>query len=965
MQRSPPETLTFLFTDIEGSTRLWEEHPEAMRTVLARHDAVLRDAIESQGGRVFKTVGDAFCAVFGFSVDAMNAAVDAQKRLVELTVGQVGEPLPVRVRMALHAGDAERRDCDFFGPTLNRLARLLAIAHGGQTLVSGAVKRNLLRMPDGVALLDRGSHRLKDLRESEQVFQLCHADLPAEFPPLRSLSTHPNNLPEQVTTFIGREALTTHVRELLRATRLLTLTGSGGCGKTRLALHLAAEELEGFSDGVWFVELAALSDPTLVPQSVAGVLGLAPASGTPMLTCVVEHLLGRQVLLVLDNCEHLLPACVELVDRLLRQCPGVVVVATSREALGLYGETICTVPGLAMPPNSRSIGAHELSDFEAVRLFADRSAQICGGFQVSTANAPAVAAVCRRLDGIPLAIELAAAQMRSLSVEEINSRLHQRFRLLTRGSRAALPRQQTLRSLIDWSFELLSQRERTLLSRLSVFSGGWCLEDAEQIAVGGPETASPDETLRDWEILGLHSSLVDKSLVLAEPRGGTTRYRLLETVREYAADRLAESGETEFMQQRHLAHFVGLAEMAEPHLLGEHQHEWMNRLDLDWDNLRAAFDACGSAPQGPELGLRLAGALLWYWDIRGLHFEGRSRLDRILQLPGSEARTPERAMALYVAASLASDQSDYASVQSYCSEALSIYRDASDEAGIARVLIPLGWTAEYAGDLQAAHELYQESLDIHRRLGNRRGCAVALLWSGCLASRREDWSRAEALLEESLKIEYEFRNLRGAAFTLAHLGNVAVSAGDFTKARRRFEESRAHGRQTQDRWSEMLSLSGLGHIALVEGDLSCAVQLYREALDIHRAIGRRAGIATCLVALGHIARRMEDYEIARDHFRECLTIATEVNYPALTAKALDGAALCAAAKGEWASAASLLAAGSAARVAAGLTSAQQYPEEVAACGVAARRELGEEAFSRAQSAGASLSPPALLALLSL
>jgi class 3 adenylate cyclase len=484
----PTGTITFLFTDIEGSTRLWEQYPAAMEAALARHDALAEAVIEQHEGRLVKHrgEGDSLFAVFARAVDAVAAAVALQQALA-------AEPWPAeaapRVRMSLHTGDAAFREGDYFGAAVNRCARLRAVAHGGQLLLSSATQE-LIRdaLPDEVSLRDLGEHRLRDLARPERIFQLLHPDLPSDFPPLTSLNSLPHNLPQQVTSFIGREKEMAEVRRLLATTRLLTLTGSGGTGKTRVSLQVAADLLEGGGDGVWLVELAPLADPGLVPQAVATALGIREEPGKPLSQSLVDFLKPKRLLLLLDNCEHLLSACAELAELILRSCPGVQILATSREGLNIPGETTYRLPSLTLPdPRQPTPTAESLSQYEAVRLFIDRATAAVPSFAVTNQNAPAVAQLCVRLDGIPLAIELAAARVKAMSVEQINGRIADMFRLLTGGSRTALPRQQTLRAAIDWSYDLLSEKEKILLRRLSVFAGGWTLEAAEQVC------ADPEE----------------------------------------------------------------------------------------------------------------------------------------------------------------------------------------------------------------------------------------------------------------------------------------------------------------------------------------------------------------------------------------------------------------------------------------------------------------------------------------
>ncbi len=473
MTQLPSGTVTFLFTDIEGSTRQWERDAEGMQAALARHDAILRAAIEEHGGVIFKTVGDAFCAAFTSAPRAVAAALSVQGGLREAFPGEGG---PSRVRMAVHSGEAEVRDGDYFGRVVNRVARLLAAGHGQQILVSGATRELLLGgLPEDAMLRDLGEHLLKDLERPEHVFQLDHPELPADFPPLRSLSALPHNLPQQLTSFVGREREVARLRELLATHRLVTLTGVGGSGKTRLALHVAAEVVDQFPDGVWLVDLSALSDPALVPQTVATALGLRETPGRDPVESLLVHLRTRDLLLVLDNCEHLIEACATWAERALRVVPELRVLATSREALGTVGEVVWPVPLLSVPAVSTRSPEDllpEIDRYEAVRLFAERATLVDPGFELTAADARAVVQICRRLDGIPLAIELAAARVRVLAPEQIASRLDDRFRLLAGGGRRALPRHRTLQAAIDWSHDLLEEPERILLRRLAVFSGG-------------------------------------------------------------------------------------------------------------------------------------------------------------------------------------------------------------------------------------------------------------------------------------------------------------------------------------------------------------------------------------------------------------------------------------------------------------------------------------------------------------
>ena len=851
MNQPPTGTVTFLFTDIEGSTKHWEQNSDAMRPALARHDGLLRDCIEQNGGFVFKTVGDAFCAAFPTANEALQAALAAQ---VALNAEPWETEAPLRVRMALHTGSAEERGGDYFGQPLNRVARLMAAGHGGQTLLSD-VTQGLVRdaLPPGSSLLDLGERRLKDLGRPEQVFQLQHPSLPEAFPPLRSLDNPalPNNLPQQATSFIGREKQVEEVKARLGKTRLLTLTGAGGNGKTRLSLQVAAELLDGDGDGVWLVELATLTDPAFVPQAVAGVLGVKEAAGQPMQRTLVDWLKAKRLLLVLDNCEHLVSACASLAADLLRSCPGVHILASSREPLNVSGEQTYRVPTLTLPDPKKPQTVESVSQFEAVRLFIERAQAVQSSFAVTDANAPAVAQVCWRLDGIPLALELAAARVRSLPVGEINVRLDQRFRLLTGGSRTALPRQQTLRALVDWSYDLLTEAEQTLLRRLSVFAGGWTLAAAEGVCCGDP--------IEDWEVLDLLTGLVDKSLVTYEEVEG--RYRLLESIRQYAADRLGESGEAEAVRGRSASWFLTLAEEAEPKLVGPEQGAWLSRLDAEHDNLRASRswlegennENAEERQADAEAGLHLAGTLWRFWFLRGYLSEGRQWLSRVLAGTAGGTVSEGRAKALNGAGTLAKDQGDYAVARTLYEESLAIRRHLEDPKGISISVSNLGTLTYLQGDYAAARALHSESLAIKRRLGDQSGIATSLASLGLTASAETDYVAAGILHEESLAIRQHLGDQNAIATSLANLGTVAYQKENYTAAQSFFEKSLAIHRKLGNPSGIAASLNNLGDVSCRQGNSMAAQALYEECLNLCRQLRHPRGTAYCLEGLTVVA----------------------------------------------------------------------------------------------------------------
>ena len=825
---TPSGTITLLFTDIEGSTKLWEAHPEAMGIALARHDALLRETIEAHAGFVFKTIGDAFCAAFHTAPEALGAALIAQQVLA-------AEPWPgglsIKVRMALHTGAVESRDNDYFGQPLNRVARLLAVGYGGQTILS-QVTYDLIRdsLPPQTTLKDLGEHRLKDLARPEQVFQLAHPNLDAEFPPLKSLDNValPNNLPQQVTSFIGREKELAELQERLAITKLLTLTGAGGSGKSRLSLQAAAELLDTFPDGAWLVELAPLADPNLVATTVASVLGVKEEIGKPILTTLTESLKAKNLLLLLDNCEHVLDASAKLADAIIRNCPGVKILATSREGLGIAGEATYRVPSLSLPDPKQVQTAESLSHFESVQLFIARAMQTNPDFAVTNANAPALASICFRLDGIPLAIELSAARARSLSVEDINTKLDQRFRLLTGGSRTALPRQQTLRSLIDWSYDLLSPAEKALLCRLSVFAGGWTLESAEAVCAGGD--------VEDWEVLDLLTSLCDKSLAVAEPSGTSTRYRLLETVRQYARDRLLESGDGETYRDTHLAFFLALAEELEPRINSPQMKETLDLLGEDTDNFRAALDWSGDSPERAEVGLRIALATSYFINHRISFTEGWEQVSRAMASP-EDVNPSLRAKGFYTLGTYANAFQDLENADRFLQQSLEIRQALDERLGIAETLNALGTLATYQKDYALAQQRYEASLVIQRELGNRKGIAAALNNLGNSAMRRDDTAAALCFYEESLQMKREDGDPHGIYVALLNLGGMNMILQNYDIAGAMFRECLSMSVKQNSKPAIVWTLESLGAFLAATDSLIDAAWVWGQAERLREETG--------------------------------------------------------------------------------------------------------------------------------
>jgi predicted ATPase/class 3 adenylate cyclase len=823
---SPPTgTVTFLFTDIEGSTKMWEQDATTMQQALARHNEILRSAIEELGGYVFKTVGDAFCCAFPTAPDALEAALEAQ---LLLSAQEWGEPLLVRI--AMHTGAAEEKDGDYFGPPLNRVARLLSAAHGGQVLVS-LPTQELVRdqLQPGTTLRDLGEHRLKDLYRPERVFQVEAPGLPNEFPPLRTLENAPNNLPLQPTIFIGREREVGEVRaRLLRPeVRLLTLTGPGGTGKTRLALQVAAEVLEEFKDGVFFVPLSTVGDPGLVAPAIAGTLGLTDVGDKPLVESLKDHLRERRMLLVLDNLEQVMEATT-LLDELIAAAPGLKLLATSRAPLRLYGERNFPVPPLSMPNPRRLPDVRTLSQYEAVRLFVERAQDAKPDFEITSENAPAVAEICVRLDGLPLAIELAAARIRLLTPQAMLSRLSSRLKVVTGGARNLPERQRTLRGAIEWSHDLLDYDERVLFARLSVFAGGRTLEAIEAIC-----DAEGDLSM---DVLDGVESLVEKSLLRQEEGvGGEPRFVMLETVHEYAREKLEASREAEEIRRLHIEYFLTLSEEAEPEIGGPRQGEWLERLEAEHDNMRSALSwALGGGDV--LLGLRLAGALWPFWLFRGYLSEGIGWLEEALR-SGTELPKQVRVKILEGAGAIENYRGNHQRSATFLEESTALYREVEDRQGLSRALNSLGHTAADLGDWRRAEALYREAGALGRELGDRERVFASLLNLGWASLCQEDYGRAAEACQEALVVAHDMKNKVGTAMVSANMGWVALGQGNPARAAELFTESLVLSREFEDQLNTAEFLEGMAGVAGAEGEGERAARLYGAAQALREALG--------------------------------------------------------------------------------------------------------------------------------
>ena len=859
----PSGTVTFLFTDIEGSTKLSQEHPEKMPALLARHNEILSQAIETHNGYVFQIVGDSFSASFHSASDALNAALDAQRTLQS----EAWNPAPIKVRMGIHTGTAQlTEDNQYSGyATLASTQRIMSAGHGGQVLLSSAT-HELVRdmLPNESTLLDLGEKQLKDLLRPEHLYQLNISGLATNFPPLKTLDSYPNNLPTHLTSFIGRENEIAEVSQDLAEHRLVTLTGSGGTGKTRLSLQVAVDMLDSFPNGVWFVELAPITDPELVPHTILTAIGIKEQDNKAPLDLLKEYLQERQTLIVLDNCEHLVSASARVVNELLRAAPRIKILASSREALGVRGEASYPVPSLSLPNPKHLPTMEGLSQYEAVRLFIDRALLANPRFEVDKDNAPFIAQICYRLDGIPLAIELASARVKVLSVDQISKRLDDRFRLLTGGARTALPRQQTLRALIDWSYDILEENEQLLLRRLSVFMGGWTLEAAEDVCTG--------DEIDSIDVLELLSQLINKSLVVVidKSKSGETRYRMLETIRQYAREKLLETGGSKTVHQRHLAYFLKLAERAEPELYRSNQAFWFFRWDEELDNLRIALE--WSLNSDVEIGLRILVSLRFFLDNRILHQEmGDWYLQFLERYPKQDTL---RSRALILGSHCIWNNGKYDEARAMAEQSLQISRMLRAQGAEAFSLWGLGALMMAYGDLRNGAPLVEKSLALYREFGDELGITATVAW---LSMNDNSVDIAKTYINEALRLSRELGNLAWVAICLELKSRWVIWDGDFSSPVPWLEEAKLIHRQLGSVIGEGNVLNMYGILEYWRGNYQQSCDYFEDALEIFERVDVHSVVFWVQTYMAYARMGLGDILKAKEMFSFCIERFKRVN----------------------------------------------------------------------------------------
>ena len=873
----PTGTVTFLFTDIEGSTRLSQQYPDAMPALLARHHQILRENIEAQNGVVFQIIGDSFSAAFPSAGEALSAALGAQRSLHR----EPWSPAPIKVRMGIHTGTAQAEavsgEVRYDGyTTLALTQRIMSAGHGGQVLLSRtAHELTRAKLPEQVRLVDLGECNLKDILHPEHLYQLAATDLPSEFPPLKALESFQHNLPPQLTSFIGREKEIDELKQLIAGQRLITLTGSGGAGKTRLALRVAGDLLHGFVNGVWFVELAPLDDPELVTQTLLSLFKLReddPQGHRSSLEILQDHLRSRSILLILDNCEHLIEACARVSESLLRTCPELRILASSREALGVPGEMSYRVPSLRTPGPDDLLHLEHPMEIDSIRLFVERGTTAKPDFRLTKENTQFVAQVCSRLDGIPLAIELAAARVNVLSPEQIASRLDDRFRLLTGGARTALPRQQTLRAMIDWSYSLLSEAEKTLFRRLAVFTGGWTLEAAEFVC--GEDREGPD-------VLDLMSRLMDKSLITSEDSDGGIRYHRLETIRQYSRERFFETGEVEAIRDRHLTCYAQVSEEIEQGLQGPSRKLWVHRSGSEQENMRTAIE--WGLVRDLESALRITANMVVGIASGGYSVKSFVWLREILQAKETTLPAippPLRAKALAALAFIYISVGKEREASAFAEQAVALYRQLDDRRWLASVMLLATRTLESSGKLVEAETALNEALVVARSDQN----ALVTIWLLITLARVTVRLHGEAraawdFTEEALRLARDAELDGQVADVYEVRGFLAVYSGQYEQARAFFEKSMLIYQGMDADFNLLLNKSSLAHLERQFGHHQQALELYRETIVGFRNMGQLGAVAHQLECFGFLAMVEAQNERALKLFAAADALREKVGAP--------------------------------------------------------------------------------------
>jgi predicted ATPase/class 3 adenylate cyclase len=872
-------TLAFLFADIEGSTRLEEAYPSAMRAALGRHEDLVREVTEQHRGHVYDAVGDGVFASFGAVSDATAAAVAAQMRIANADWGEVG---PVRVRMAVHVGDVEIvAEGHYRGLPLNRCNRLLETANGGQIVLSRAAHDMVANaLPVGCALKDLGVHPLRDLSQPEHIYQLIHPDIVVDTRPLRTTDVLATNLPRQLKTFVGRSRELAEIPRLLTEHRLITLVGTGGCGKTRLAQEVAATELDRFPDGIWMVRLEDVRESEAVALAFASALVVPEPKDNTIVDAVTGHLGDHTVLLLIDNCEHVVDAAGSVIEQVLLRCPNVRVVATSRHVLNLPGERLVEVIPLPVPHSDAP--RDDVAGNDAVRLFVDRARLVSPDFDVTERNAPTVARVCSALDGIPLAIELVASRAQAVSIDEMARRLLDPLSFVVGTSKSTPERHRRLEGVFDWSYDLLTPIEQTGFVRLTVFAGGFSLTAAEDVV--------SDNLIPHVDVIDVVQSLVMKSMISVEHDvDGGIRYRVMETLREYGRRKLAAQGEDRVVAHRHADWCLQLATEADAQLAGPDQLPWRATLEREHDNLTAALRWTWDAGE-TSLGLRIAFALWRFWYFAGHFGEGRMWLERLLTKTDAADMSVERANALHAAGTLASRQVDLGAARAMLSQCLEIRRTLGDSEAVARTVNNLGIVAFEQGDMDAARRLYEESLALKHTSANSASVCTTLVNLAQVAVQLGDFSAAESYAREAMDLATSLSDVRAVAVAGIPLALSAQARGDYRASEQILQETADAFVLLGDRGGTIETLLALGSVAHQSGDARRARRLCEQLLPDVQAMGDKRLMAEALGLLAESSAADGDPDTARMRAEEGVAVARSTDNPRLIADQLDSLA---------------------------------------------------------------------------
>ena len=875
----PTGTVTFLFTDIEGSTKLSQEHPDEMPVLLARHNEILKQAVEAHNGFVFNIAGDSFAVAFHSPSDAVKTAIDAQHTLHK----ESWSPAPIKVRMGIHTGTAKLRDdsdkLEYEGYATIALAqRVMSAGHGGQILLSQTTHDLILNnLPKDTRLLDMGEHNLKDVLQSQRIYQFNVPDLQKDFPPLKTQKIKNHNLPVKLTSFIGRERELIEAQKKLAEARLLTLIGPGGTGKSRLSIQLGGEVLPAFSDGVWLVELAPLSDPTLITQTIASVFGLRENPERPLVDLVIDYLRAKQLLLVLDNCEHLIDDCARLAEGLLHNCPNLKILASSREALGISGEAVYRVPSLSLPGQDKA-RKDAVMRSESVQLFADRASTANPKFQLTDENASSVVQICHRLDGIPLALELAAARVKVLSIEQIAERLDDRFRLLTGGSRTALPRQQTLRALIDWSYDLLSKPEKALFRRLAVFVGGWTLEAAEKVCSGNG--------VDEYEVLDLLTQLVDKSLVIADEKDDNIRYYRLETIHQYAREKLLETDESVDVRNYHLDFYIDFTIRSDEEYINPRQDDVHKKMISDYDNIRSALSWAVESNLEKAMVLLTSASTIWPWILQGKITDANEWCKRILSrlnsLPHDEVNKIKnvselKARLLNRYAQVLMNMGNHQASRVAVEESIKLAQEINSQELLAEALATFGHCALYGGQPEAALEAAEESI----KICEREGYTKLLFWAFDamihIHTMMDRKSEAARYHKKGMDLLKKVGVPVDPISTVVGLTEDPFRDNDLEGALKYMDNAITIMTERNDNYGLTFMQSNFAHTLREHGEFEKALIYYRRTIRLWQDWGHRAAIAHQLECFGFIAQVLEDIPRAARLFGAAEAIRKSIN----------------------------------------------------------------------------------------